>query len=348
MDKQFGGYKQRRAQAEAAKPGSVLAQTLLTEWLWGRIPTDVVQKLGQSAVQDLTASGVQQGGQGSKIFSDLQTLASLGAGGSQTGNFYRDLTSKLAPTHWPEPYQVSVPMVQGEGHIWKQFGLLLPHEVLAHIFEHYRGTWERAICPGEEEAAQFWTAQQENPQFRDHPFFREGLPHKAIPLTLHGDGVPTTGVGKAWGKSTDVVSWTSLLAVRGLKTMESNFLIWLMYSQFYVKSFWLNTTRTIWTVVAWSFKCLQEGRWPEVDHKGDPFPPGSLAAEKAGTPLADGWRCILVCMKGDLDWFQKSLNMLRMNSNNPCCFCPCDTFDDSVPWSDFREASTLESQAVWH
>ena len=339
--KQFGGYKQRQAQAEAAKPGSALAQNLLKEWLWGRVPTEVVQRLGQAAVQDLSACGVEGAGVGSKVFSELQCLASLGSSGSQPGNYYRDLTSKLTPSNWPEPYKVSVPMVHGEGHVWKDFGVLLPHEVFAAIFHHYRSTWERCLCPGEAEADQFWRSQQENPQFRGHPLFRDGLPKKAIPLTMHGDGIPTTAVGKAWGKSTDVVSWTSLLAVRGLKTMESNFLVWLMYSSFYVKTYWLSTTRVIWTVVAWSFRCLQEGTWPLVDHRGDPFPAKTLAAEMAGRPLADGWRAILVCLKGDLEWFQEKLNMLRVNSTNPCCFCPCDTLDDSMPWSDFRQ------EALW-
>ena len=339
--KQFGGYKQRQAQAEAAKPGSALAQALLTEWVWGRVPTDVVQKLGQAALQDLTASGVHQAGHGSKIVADLQSLASVGASGSKPGNYYRDLSQKLTSTCWPEPYKVSVPMLQGEGYVWKQFGLLLPHEVFAHIFLHYRSTWERCLCPGEHEADEFWRVQHDNPQFRHHPLFRDGLPKKAIPLTLHGDGIPTTAVGKTWSKSTDVVSWTSLLAVRGLKTLESNFLIWLMYSNLYVKNFGLNTTRSIWTVVAWSLRCLQEGIWPALDHKGDPFPADSVAAEKAGQPLADGWRGILVCIKGDLDWFQKMLGMLRVNSTNPCGFCPCDTLDDSMPWSDFRE------EALW-
>ena len=341
MKRSFGGYKQRQAQAEAAKPGSALAQTLLTEWLWGRVPIDVVQKFGQAALQDLNVSGVHPGGQGSKIMSDLQGLASLGATGSKPGNFYRDLTSKLTASHWPEPYKVLAPMVHGEGHLWRPFGLLLPHEVFAQIFQHYRSTWERSICPGEPQADEFWRAQQHNPQFRNHPLFRDGLPKKAIPITLHGDGIPTTAVGKTWAKSTDVVSWTSLLAVRGLKTMESNWLVWLMYSSLYVKTFWLSSTRVIWTVVAWSFKCLQEGRWPEVDHKGDPFAAGTLAAEKAGQPLADGWRGILVCMKGDLDWFQKMMNLLSVQSTNPCCFCPCDTLDDSMPWSDFR------AEALW-
>ena len=140
------------------------------------------------------------------------------------------------------------------------------------VYEHYRDHWVKSICPGEVEVQEFWLSQRGNPLFDGHPLFAEGLPEKTIPLALHGDAIPTTAVGKAWGKSTDIVSWQSLVASRGLKTLES--LLWLMYSSLYVKTFALDTTRAIWKVVAWSFRALQDGMWPELDHRGHPFAPG--------------------------------------------------------------------------
>ena len=35
---------------------------------------------------------------------------------------------------------------------------------------------------------------------------------KTIPIMIHGDGTPTSGIGKSWGKSADFISWSSMLA----------------------------------------------------------------------------------------------------------------------------------------
>ena len=51
---------------------------------------------------------------------------------------------------------------------------------------------------------------------------------KCIPLALHGDGVPVTGIGKSWSKSVDVWSWCSCLVRR--TTLESNFVIICIYA----------------------------------------------------------------------------------------------------------------------
>ena len=36
-----------------------------------------------------------------------------------------------------------------------------------------------------------------------------------VPISLHGDGTPVSGIGKAWSKSVDIWSWTSLVARGG-------------------------------------------------------------------------------------------------------------------------------------
>ena len=35
---------------------------------------------------------------------------------------------------------------------------------------------------------------------------------KMVPLNFHGDGTPSQGVGKAWGRTCDFYSWSSALA----------------------------------------------------------------------------------------------------------------------------------------
>ena len=58
---------------------------------------------------------------------------------------------------------------------------------------------------------------------RNLPNFRR----RAIPLSLHGDGVPVTGVGKSWGESMDIYSWNSLLGSGS--TLQFNFYIWSIF-----------------------------------------------------------------------------------------------------------------------
>jgi hypothetical protein len=40
-----------------------------------------------------------------------------------------------------------------------------------------------------------------------------------LPLSLHGDGVPVTGVGKSWSKGVESYSWASSLS-EGTKTLK--------------------------------------------------------------------------------------------------------------------------------
>eukprot|EP00969_Alexandrium_andersonii_P195699 8645728-Alexandrium_andersonii.AAC.1 len=55
-----------------------------------------------------------------------------------------------------------------------------------------------------------------------------------IPLALHGDGVPVSGVGKAWSKSLDVYSWCSLLG-KGC-TVQSNYIIVALFTKLAVQA----------------------------------------------------------------------------------------------------------------
>ena len=45
----------------------------------------------------------------------------------------------------------------------------------------------------------------------------DGHENSYIPLRLHGDGTPVTGIGKQWGKLVDAYSIASLLVVAPTK-----------------------------------------------------------------------------------------------------------------------------------
>eukprot|EP00969_Alexandrium_andersonii_P107784 4755550-Alexandrium_andersonii.AAC.1 len=52
------------------------------------------------------------------------------------------------------------------------------------------------------------------------------------------------------------------------------------------------------------------------------WPAGSVEAQLAGKPLADGHFCVLLSLKGDLDYFTQTLSLRHYNSNMLCDFCP--------------------------
>jgi hypothetical protein len=77
---------------------------------------------------------------------------------------------------------------------------------------------------GQEKVVEFWQAMEGHPQYQSHPLRRRrNHRQRCIPLGLHADGVPISGIGKSWGRSVDVISWCSLLC--GAATAMSNFIV---------------------------------------------------------------------------------------------------------------------------
>ena len=55
-------------------------------------------------------------------------------------------------------------------------------------------------------------------------------------------------------------------------------------------------------VVVWSLEALFKGVWPTQDWNGRKWEKGSLDSQRAGKPLAQGFRACLVAVTGDLDY----------------------------------------------
>ena len=91
--------------------------------------------------------------------------------------------------------------------------LFEPNATMATLYEHpQKNMFNERILPDVDELERFWNAMEDNPQLKDHPVrARRDWKRRAIPLVLHGDGVPLTGIGKSWTKLMDVFSISSLL-----------------------------------------------------------------------------------------------------------------------------------------
>ena len=97
----------------------------------------------------------------------------------------------------PKPADVSLPFKAPLGD--RTQSLLLPHEMFASIYEHYPHAWTQNIIPDEETLGTFWDSVAAHPQMAGHPIAaRPDFRSRCIPLGLHGDDVPITGLGKIW------------------------------------------------------------------------------------------------------------------------------------------------------
>ena len=70
---------------------------------------------------------------------------------------------------------------------------------------------------------------------------------KVIPLRIHGDGTPASGIGKAWGKMVDCFSVSSMLVFED--SMMCNFLIWIVHQSLICSIREHHTMNTFWKKV---------------------------------------------------------------------------------------------------
>ena len=86
------------------------------------------------------------------------------------------------------------------------------------MFHNYPDAFKQQILRNSFEVARFWSGIQEHGSV-------EGLQGEdlqyAVPLALHGDEVPVTGVGKCWSKCALTFQYFSILAhAAGTPTIE--------------------------------------------------------------------------------------------------------------------------------
>ena len=150
-------------------------------------------------------------------------LASIGAGGAQKGNMHRDL-SAMVDVQVPAAFQVELPMAGARLGTWKPMyqDVLLPHELFGYMWQYQPKAFQEYVQGPSGQIQAFWKEMAGNPQLAGHPIRREpNYQNTAIPIAIHGDGVPITGVGRSWSKSCDIYSWTSLLG-GGRTDLEQN------------------------------------------------------------------------------------------------------------------------------
>ena len=132
-----------------------------------------------------------------------------------------------------------------------------------------------------------------NPQLKDHPVrARRDWKRRAIPLVLHGDGVPLTGLGKNRSKFMDGFSISSLLG-RG-STRQKMFLIFSFFTSLSAVAAGITSSDRLFQRLVWSLLCAWIGRHPTHDDCDTEYTdPLSEAFRKKGMYLCDGFVFVL-------------------------------------------------------
>lgn len=333
-----GGFQQKRRWSSDGPPAEAseehLATLLVRKWAWGDLSTPAIQEIAAAAVADGASS------------KQIVILAGLGSSGRFPNHMYSELMTKLKPCvirnslaefslclrRPPKAIiQVSQPM-------------LLPHVLFATLYHNHRERFVEALCGGSvERIPAFWSAMQGSNLYERNPVKTfAGHKERCIPLSIHGDGVPITGVGKSWSKSVEVFSWSSLLSHGA--TIKTSFLIWGFFWHLVIKQDGLNAYQKFSKILCWSFEALLSGKWPLVNPFGRPWAPGSVDANRAGTPLADGFFACLYLVKGDLDFMAKAFGLAWATSLSPCSLCRCNASD--TPWTDGRQTAAWR-RTIW-
>ncbi len=215
--------------------------------------------------------------------------------------------------------------------------MMYPHEWFATLYSEHQNVFKKILLGGSNTSCEdFWRSVSDWPAYKYHSVasFSADELKMTVPLALHGDGSPTIGVGKSWAMSTDNWSLTSLLAVGPTLTHYHTMgIIW-------CEGQTTQTTEAFLRHLSWSLHWLQQEIWPRLSVDRRPFPPGSLDAERAGSPLAAGYRGSLLCLFGDLEHYASKLRLEHYASNQPCIWCRAGRLGDAnMQWTSCRRDS---------
>ncbi len=222
-----GGIRQRLEAAEddagnhVAK--SLLVAFLVEEFAWGHFSPQLVQKIAALACADFDTAREQE-----ELMEDLRRLAQIGSRGALANNAHRDIMAFTTGVNMPEPCAVSMPFKAPLGDRMQSDPV--PHEMFASLYHNYPDAWKKYIVPDTARLGLFWAAMQHHPQMAGHPLLqRDQYDKLAVPLGIHGDGVPVVGIGKGWCRTMTMFSWSSLLA-KG-PTKEVCYYIWSVFDR---------------------------------------------------------------------------------------------------------------------
>ena len=220
---------------------------------------------------------------------------------------------------------------------------MLPHEFLAAMWEFNRGEFKKC-CLGTAPLSNFWdNVERDSLQLAGHPLLgMHDFVQKAIPLRMHGDGVP---IGTKRGRTLDVISLSSMVGFRGV-SWDVKWLLFAIVDAAKYKPTDDEGTATmdhVWTILLWSFRVLLKGVWPRRDWNGNALT--GWRWDKRDQPLCGGYIFVIWNICADLDYACNYLKLQHFgHGTNPCFRCMANR--TSMPFTDLRLSAAWRQHLV--
>ena len=283
-----GGVRQRkesRRASEAVAGQSELALLLVTLFAWGDISPQMAQRLANAAYKDACKKA-----EGVSSLDDLKSIAEIGSSGFYPNKCYADLMSAM-PFDCKIPEPLSCKLLFKQPLQWLSQAILLPHELFACIYTHFGHVWNKTIAPTSERLTEFWRTNSHHPAFAASRVKNIANYEKCVvPILLHGDDVPITGVGKSWSQSMTTFSWSSMIGLG--RTKDMMYFIFGVFDKLRATNAdqQQDTYGQFFTILSWSLHWLLEGQWPDRDWTGKKCLGFSLSRSFPMIPLSfDFW-----------------------------------------------------------
>lgn len=169
--------------------------------LWGQVSPQLLRTIMEFFGKDLDNHKL-----GTPDTDPIRKFAAMGTSGRYPKTIRRDFKALLPDPKLPKLHDVLLPMVHNVlGMFRRNVLMILPHELSTAIYRHYPDIWTNIIYGSREHCKQFWHSVRRGQHFLQHPVrIRQDFETKCVPLKLHGDGTPVTGLGKSWGKLVDI------------------------------------------------------------------------------------------------------------------------------------------------
>ena len=287
----------------------------------------------------------------------VNALASMGTSGAHPANVSRDIDIALAldKNNFPQVTYVSTWVknrkVNPPAIVSRKLPIWLPIDIMDYFYSKHPAEFRDRFLGGPNELARWWASiLPGDPRLRGSKVL--DIPdHKsrAIPIRLHGDGVP---FGKGPMRSLDVVSFSSPLGSGS--SLERLFPCIAVPSSVAISAGPFQTKRSLWKTLLWNFSWLSQGIHPRSDWNSEAWsdatdPTGRFRAV-AGEPVCGGeflgFMCMIAC---DLDYLSNSLRLRHFNALSCCFSCLAELADTDLAMTDVSPTakwkSTLETDA---
>ena len=263
-------HKKHRLADPEAPPGKRLRENLVDLYASGDIPGDRAQSLLEDAGEFARSVGSHE----------LQDLrASAHAGGAK--NVARDLRRRLLRhSKWPSVYVADVRVWSSthKAEVTQKLAMLLPHEVIGALAEV--GSAD-VLC----QSVALDPINREK-----HQVIEERLQRPFVSVSLWGDGIPFS-----WDRKRSADVWT--ISFPGL-TEKVHRDLRIPITSIPHECVTRATHDDVMQLLAWSFKALASGRYPDCRHDSSPWleEGETWRRQRAGGELING---ALIEVKGD-------------------------------------------------